>query len=206
MPAMRWIRRNYGRKQGLLRHLYHSVMDRAGRYARHGAVDWERVERLVFVCQGNICRSAYAEARAGAQGLTATSFGLGTRGGDEPPPVMIQSAMDAGLDLAGHRSRAAAQLGPSDLILAMEPAHLDRLRLLPLGGAQVTLLGLWAGRRRPHIEDPYGLSPDYFRTCIGLIDEAVAEVARRLAATGGGGKAPRRNSPPARDQSEAAKP
>ena len=59
-----WICRNYGRKQGLLRSLYHSLMDRTGQYTRLGIVDWGRVERLVFVCQGNICRSAYAEARA----------------------------------------------------------------------------------------------------------------------------------------------
>ena len=62
----------------------------------------------------------------------------------------------------------------------MEPAHLARLRGTLPAGVPVTLLGLWAGHRRPHIEDPYGLSPAYHRTCIGLIDEAVAAVVGRL--------------------------
>ena len=183
-----WICRNYGRKQGLLRSLYHSVMDRTGLYTRLGIVDWGRVERVVFVCHGNICRSAYAEARARALGIAAISFGLGTRGGDEPPSLMLQSAAEAGLDLADHRSRAAAAVtwSGSDLVLAMEPAHLKRLRGLSPPGGQVTLLGLWSRRRRPFIQDPYGLSLDYFRTCIRLIDEAVVEVAGRLGGVGVG--------------------
>jgi len=140
----------------------------------------------VFVCQGNICRSAYAEARARASGIATTSFGLCARGGDKPPPPMLQTAAEVGLDLADHCSRAAAAvcLDSSDLVLAMEPAHLKRLRMVPPGGCQLTLLGLWGKRRRPHIEDPYGLSLDYFRTCIGLIDEAVVEVAGRLGVVG----------------------
>lgn len=178
-----WVGRYYGRKQGLVRCLCHSVLDYSGRYARLGRVDWRQIERLVFVCQGNICRSAYAEARARAMGVEALSFGLGTRGGDEAPPLMLRLAAEAGLDLAGHRSRPPATaevLGDSDLVLAMEPAHLGRLRGALPTGVPVTLLGLWARRRRPHIEDPYGLSPDYHRTCIGLIDEAVEAVAARL--------------------------
>ena len=116
-------------------------------------------------------------------GVEALSFGLGTRGGDESPPLMLRLAAEAGLDLEAYRSRPVATAGGlvcSDLVLAMEPAHLGRLRSTVPAGVPVTLLGLWARRRRPHIEDPYGLSPDYFRTCIGLIDEAVAAVVERL--------------------------
>lgn len=178
-----WVARHFGRKQGLVRCLYHGVLDRSGRYARLGRVDWGRVERLVFVCQGNICRSAYAEARARATAIEALSFGLGTSGGDEPPPLMLSLAMEAGLDLAAHRSRPPATaegLRGSDLVLAMEPAQVGRLRGVLPAGVPVTLLGLWGRPRRPHIEDPFGLSADYFRTCIGLIDGAVAGVAGRL--------------------------
>src|SRR3712207_2545930 len=123
---MRWIRRNYGRKQGLLRHAFHCALARFGRYSRFGQVHWRQVRRLVFVCEGNICRSAYAEARAKGSGFESVSFGLGTQGGDESPPLMIQLASEAGLDLAGHRSRSPASVGleSTDLILAMEPAQL----------------------------------------------------------------------------------
>ncbi len=183
-----WICRNYGRKQGLLRSLYHSLMDSSGQYTRLGSVDWGRVERLVFVCQGNICRSAYAEARARSLGIAAISFGLRTSGGDEPPPSLLQSAAAAGLDLSHHRSQAAAAVtrSDSDLILAMEPAHLKGVRRLSPAVGQVTLLGLWCRHRRPLIQDPYGLSSDYFRTCLRVIDEAIVAVAGRLDAVAAG--------------------
>jgi protein-tyrosine phosphatase len=180
MALMDVIRRKYGRKQGLARSFYHGAMDGLGCYAGLGRVDWQRVARLVFVCQGNICRSAYAEARARALGLPASSFGLGTVGGDESPPLIVRVAAESGVDLGPHRSRGveAVTLNASDLVLAMEPGHLRRLGT---GAAstdvQVTLLGLWGRRRWPHIEDPFGLGPDYVRTCFGRIDAAVAAVA-----------------------------
>ena len=40
----------------------------------------------------------------------------------------------------------------------------------------MTLLGLWCGEPRPHIEDPYGLGDDYFDTCFALIDAATARL------------------------------
>ena len=39
-------------------------------------IKWEDVDRLVFVCTGNICRSAYAEYKARSLGMSATSFGI----------------------------------------------------------------------------------------------------------------------------------
>ena len=72
-----WIKRNYGRRQGLLRHAGCLVRRLLGFYRPFARVDWGRVERVVFVCQGNICRSPYAEARGREVGLPASSFGLG---------------------------------------------------------------------------------------------------------------------------------
>ena len=78
-----WICRNYGRKQGLFRSLYHSLMDGAGRYTRHGTVDWGQVERLVFVCQGNIC-TALTRRPAPALGIAAIRSGSAHEGGTAP--------------------------------------------------------------------------------------------------------------------------
>lgn len=175
-----WINRRYGRKQGLMRCVYHGLRDRAGCYASLGRVDWGRVDRLVFVCQGNICRSAHAEARAWSLGMPALSFGLRTEGGDCSPPELIEASRALGLDLSRHRSRppsTGADLLASDLVFAVEPSHLDRLRAVIPAGVPVALLGLWGHPRRPHIEDPYGLSPAYVRTCLALIDVAVASLA-----------------------------
>jgi protein-tyrosine phosphatase len=48
-------------------------------------------------------------------------------------------------------------------------------------GVQISLLGLWCDPPRPHIEDPYGLSEEYFSTCFGFIDEALNRIAVQMA-------------------------
>jgi protein-tyrosine phosphatase len=143
-------------------------------------VRWDEVERLVFVCHGNVCRSAYADARARGAGLRTASFGLRARDGDPANRLALERAAGRGVDLSGHRARsaAAAELGRGDLLVAMEPAQVRELaRVAPSHPA--TLLGLWARPPRPHLEDPYGLSPAYFDTCFEVVDSAVDELARR---------------------------
>lgn len=166
----------YGRKSGWLRHQLASLLDRVGAHAAMRQVDWAAVSRLVFVCQGNICRSAYAEARARQSGLVAASFGLGARDGDHANPIAQEVASKRGVDLGSHRaiSREHFVPRPGDLLLPMERSHLSGLAGL---GAPVTLLGLWASPPRPHLEDPYGLSRDYFDTCFGVIDDALGRIS-----------------------------
>jgi len=176
----------FGRKLGMARYLWYDFLRSAGVYGSYSRINWTNVERLVFVCDGNICRSAYAEECARSMGIEATSVGLGTRGGDKTPTFMVEIAAEAGVDLTNHCSRPAElvlhSLRTSDLVLAMEPKHLTSLRGVLPAAVQRTLLGLWARDRRAHIEDPYGLSTNYIRTCVTVITDAVLEVVQRVTA------------------------
>jgi protein-tyrosine phosphatase len=175
------VARRYGRKQGLLRHGWFLVQDRLGLFRGLRAIDWGRAERLVFVCQGNVCRSPYAEARARALGVHAASFGLRARHGHPAHDLVARLAAGRGLDLAGHRAVAAAEvlLTAQDVLIGLEPWHARCLTALAREpGAQVSLLGLWGTAPRPHIEDPFGLGEDYFRTCLQVIDDAVGNIVR----------------------------
>ncbi len=177
----RLIRRRFGRKQGVIRVARAKLELLAGRYAQRQDVALERVDRLVFVCLGNLCRSPYGEAVARSLGVSATSFGLEARDGSEADAAAVQAARTRQIDLSGHRARRRVELGAGDLVLAVEPAHLERVdRLARLAGAQASLLGLWARPAQPHIEDPFALSPEYFQTCYGVIDDAVRRLAEGL--------------------------
>ena len=69
-----------------------------------------------------------------------------------------------------------------DLIIAMEHEHLVELRKR-FPPREITLLGLWSTPQRPHLHDPYyTLSDSYFQTCFAVIDNAIAAMARRIAA------------------------
>lgn len=172
-----FVRARFGSARGLVRLL----LSRLGGSKRFASVDWPRVERLVFVCTGNICRSPYAEALARRAGLPAVSVALRGDSGFPAHPAAVAAAREAGVDLSAHRSTAIEELrlGPGDLVVAMEPWQ--AAAAAGRGGAQATLLGLWSAPRRPHLHDPYGLCDDYFRTCFALIASGVDAIAARMS-------------------------
>ncbi|HEX2050672.1 MAG TPA: hypothetical protein VHJ34_08585 [Actinomycetota bacterium] len=84
---------------------------------------------IVFVCTGNQCRSAMAEAfvRAAAAGAPVDVSSAGTLGIDgAPSPRHTVAAMaELGVDLSAHRSRGVqgAGLERADLVVGFELAH-----------------------------------------------------------------------------------
>jgi protein-tyrosine phosphatase len=151
-------------------------------------VDCGQVYRLVFVCKGNICRSAYASALARDRGLAAVSYGLETTPGLPADGVAQRVAAERGVRLDDHRTQQwiDANLTPNDLVLAMEPWHMRKLRRRAEGaGAQVGLLGFWAQPARRTIEDPYGLPERDFNVCFDMIDAAIEHLVGALAAARG---------------------
>ncbi|WP_303905783.1 arsenate reductase/protein-tyrosine-phosphatase family protein [Thiohalomonas denitrificans] len=143
-------------------------------------VDFHTVRRVVFVCKGNICRSAYAHARARQLGLYTDSFGLEADALHADADA-IQNATARQLDLSAHTPKAPHQLRltETDLLAAMEPQQCLQLEK-QYPNAQITLLGLWASPRRPYIHDPYGHGSRYFQACFSTIDSAVDCIAKNL--------------------------
>lgn len=143
------------------------------------------VRRLVFVCHGNICRSAYGEALARSLGAQTASFGLSTTSGHPAHPPIAALAQQAGLSLAGHRTTARENYVPQDgdLLLAMEHRHLRNLAADPrLREVPRVLLGTFARPPLPHLHDPYEHGPAYMARCLGRIDRAVRRLVKRYPA------------------------
>lgn len=179
------IRRRYGTLRGLARLMLSQAYGISGGFRAYSRPAWWSADRLVFVCRGNICRSAYAERKAVAEGLPASSFGLYTSNGRPAPDEAIAVAAQRGVGLESHRSRAIAEfeLRPNDLLIAMEPGQAWELSSRFPGHA-VTLLGLWSQPWRPHLHDPYyTLTEDYFQTCFSIIDSAIAAMMVRKNAS-----------------------
>jgi protein-tyrosine phosphatase len=136
----------------------------------------EAVRRLVFVCHGNICRSAFAEVAARRAGLAVTSFGLST-GSDKPAHgPAVEAAALLGHDLSAHRTTEMSDYIPceGDLLLAMETRQLRRIAADPrLASLPRSLLGLYVRPSVPHLHDPYSLSDAYMATCLARIETAM---------------------------------
>lgn len=139
------------------------------------------VRRLVFVCHGNICRSAFAEGVARDLGLNSASFGLSTSNGKPAhEPARLTAAM-LGHPIEAHRTTRAEDFTPQsgDYLLGMEHRHmrklagLDHLAQLPRG-----LLGSYASPPMPHLHDPYRLDPEFMEACLRRVKSAVTRLAQ----------------------------
>jgi protein-tyrosine phosphatase len=183
-PSAARVPAEYGSRRGWALH-HASLLARClGAFYREQRVDFTAVQQLIFVCRGNICRSPYAARRARAASMRAFSCGLDIGANNAVDPLAAEIARRRGLNLDAHHPRGLDQIRISsgDLIVAMEPAHLRRLRgPVRKAGAQLTLLGLWSTPLRPCLADPFGLSEEYCNRCFMLIDAAIAGLSTALS-------------------------
>ncbi|MEF8749212.1 MAG: phosphotyrosine protein phosphatase [Candidatus Accumulibacter propinquus] len=176
---MRLIDANYGTHRGFVRLVLGEAEYLAGRLNPYLQPDLAATRRLVFVCLGNINRSAFAEAVARAVGLNTVSIGLSTSTGAPAFEMTVATSRHFGLDLTEHKATNLPdyEFRNGDLLLAMEVRHVHRLRSNGIPETAIALLGHWATPHRIHIQDPHTLSEAYFRTCFTIIQSAVRELA-----------------------------
>jgi protein-tyrosine phosphatase len=188
MPRLRATRdlipRRFGSARGLVRLALARLALATGMLASFQLRRPQEVRRVVFVCLGNICRSAYAQQIAIGHGLPAASTGLSTTTGAPSPTPALEAAQRQGITLQNHRATDLSDFTilPGDLLLAMEVRHARALRqrLWARDDIQIALLGTWCSPPTPHLHDPHTLSPDYFDTCFHRIRQAIDHLHQTL--------------------------
>lgn len=171
-----------GSRRGCVRNYWHKLLYISKFYQAYRQVDWESVERLVFVCKGNICRSAFAEMVARSRGVEAISCGLDTLENSPANEVAIKTAGKKGFNLEHHRTTSITSLvfKGHDLFIAMEPWQANDLKVHIQKVYQCTLLGLWKSPVRPYVHDPYGATDEYFENCFEYIESSVYEIIDKI--------------------------
>jgi low molecular weight protein-tyrosine phosphatase len=180
---MNYVSRQFANHRGLIRTVLADIMWRLGPYRKYGQVDWSNVRRLVFICQGNICRSPFAHflAVASEPVVPVTSFGLATSTGVPANSSAIDVAADYGLDMSAHSATDISDfvIEEGDLLIVMEDRHVTQLQQYITGRkVQVCLLGLWCRPRFALLYDPFGHPRQYFSACFDRIDRAVVNLMR----------------------------
>lgn len=179
-----WIDNRYGTWRGLVRAVLARAELAAGRLRPFALRRPETVQRVVFVCHGNICRSAFAHHEALKYGLNVASLGLSTSTGGRSPAQAIASAARAGIDLSVHRATSWPdfKVRSGDLFLVMEVRQAHELwrRLGKRSDVQVCLLGMWCDPVMPHLHDPYTLGDSYFDRCFERCRQAVRNLSADL--------------------------
>ncbi|MEY1661638.1 low molecular weight protein-tyrosine-phosphatase [Isoalcanivorax beigongshangi] len=139
-------------------------------------------ERILVVCDGNICRSPTVAAmlaqRAGKQTSSAGLVGLV----DHDMDALAREVASAhGLECPPHKARKLTRemCREADLILVMELRQKDRVsQLAPEASGKTMLLGRWIGNKE--IPDPYKRHREVYEQAYQLMDEAVAAWTQRL--------------------------
>ena len=180
-----WLAENYGSRRGAILTYKYRVLCLLGKYRKYRQINWDEIDRLVFVCKGNICRSAYAEAVARSTGINSISCGIDTVMGAPANEEAIKISAKRGFDLIGHKTTPVQSLTfkKTDLLIAMEPWQVEYLHH-KLSVDNCSLLGLWGRPVTPHIHDPYGSSSRYFDNCFNFIESSVYEIARKVNEVG----------------------
>jgi protein-tyrosine-phosphatase len=148
--------------------------------------------RILFVCTGNTCRSALADALARKvvveRGLTEMEVqSAGTSAWDGAPASdgALLVGLERALDLSQHRAQTLTRelVRDADLVLAMGPHHLERIEALG-GGGKAYLLTEFAshGASARPVNDPIGGELDVYRLTADELEQEVRRVFDRISA------------------------
>ena len=145
---------------------------------------------MLFVCYGNINRSALADvmvrAYAEDSGISVTSAGFHQQDGRPADVVMADVAAQFGVDMRAMRSVCVTtqMLHDSDIIFVMEKSHYDRVCAMDSSIAdKVYLLGAHSNAAEwpAEIADPYGRARTDYLACYERIAEAVDNIKSVIA-------------------------
>ena len=141
-------------------------------------------QNILVVCMGNICRSPTAERilQKKLPNHRISSAGINALAGKDADFQAIKTALKHGVIVAGHTAR---QLTPqmcdeADLILVMEPAHIDMVAdIQPSARSKAILLAQWLPKK--NIPDPFKQSSEMFEAVFLQIEQAANTWADKLS-------------------------
>ncbi|WP_196159522.1 low molecular weight phosphatase family protein [Reinekea sp. G2M2-21] len=171
-----YLRSEYGGQKYFLITAYYILLKRFLPSFLPGDRDIKRKpNRVVFVCKGNICRSAFAHQYLLSKGFhNVASFGLCTKTGLPIEPNIGGIAKGLGIETDQHVSTSHIDFVPEsgDLFVCMEPKQVAQIRSV-LGDVSVVLLGNFLIDKRPYLTDPYATNAKYMRRSLELIMQSV---------------------------------
>lgn len=145
--------------------------------------------KVLFVCQGNINRSSYAELKAAQlfdrERFHFSSAGMLPRNRRASPALAVSIAARHGVDMSSHRSRHAAKelMKAADIVIVFDEINRKSIAArYPNLEKNIYLLGSASPGLDPLIPDPEGRDEATFLATYRRIDECLAQLAEATVA------------------------
>jgi protein-tyrosine-phosphatase len=146
--------------------------------------------KIMFICTGNICRSAMAHwlmkkklQEKNINNIEVYSSGIYAMAGDGSTDEAIEVMEEYGVDLKQHRATvtSSSNIKEMDLILCMTASHRQTLiQMYPNLTNKIYTLKEYVGIDEIDIKDPWGYGIVTYRYCAAEIDMCLDKLIQKL--------------------------